>query len=68
MFKTFIDKCVSGEIIDLDTIDDWVDAWHTDTNGEEPLHEFLGMTWEEYGLWVCHPSVLDEIIEVRRNK
>lgn len=35
----------------MSKIDDLVHEWHTspDDNGE--LHEYLGMTWEEYGLW-----------------
>lgn len=33
-------------------IDDLIDYWHTVDDGEAPLHEFLGWTWEEYKLWV----------------
>lgn len=28
-------------------IDDAVEAWH-DSDDPRPLHEYLGMTWEEY--------------------
>lgn len=33
-----------------DELDDMIDAWH-ESGPEEirPLHEYLGMTWEEYG-------------------
>lgn len=35
-----------------DHLDDLVDAWH-DSGPEEKrgLHEYLGMTWEEYKNW-----------------
>ena len=32
-------------------IDDLVDQWHAG-DGKVPLHEFLGMTWEQYGEWL----------------
>jgi len=33
-------------------IDDCIDLWHCGAAGDQPLHEYLGMTWEEYALWV----------------
>lgn len=30
---------------------DLIDKWH-DTDQSQPLHEFLGMTWDEYAAWV----------------
>jgi len=32
-------------------IHDLIDEWH-DGNDPRPLHEFLGMTWEEYARWL----------------
>lgn len=29
-----------------------VDAWHEDEDTTLELHEYLGMTWEEYVQWV----------------
>lgn len=39
-----------------DAIDDLIDRWH---NGEGPehLHDWLGMTWDEYGRWVRYREV-----------
>jgi DNA-directed RNA polymerase specialized sigma subunit len=34
-----------------DSIDDLVEQWNT-TDTDKQLHEFLGMTWEDYCLWV----------------
>ena len=36
-------------------IDDKVDLWHTGVS-KFPLHEFLGMTWDEYKVWVKDPE------------
>lgn len=40
-------------------LDDLVAEWHDAKPGSEaasvPLHEWLGMTWDEYGEWVAHP-------------
>jgi hypothetical protein len=36
-----------------EAIDDAVDDWHEGAGVEgESLHEYLGMTWAEYGEWV----------------
>jgi hypothetical protein len=32
-------------------INDLIDQWHEGNTGV-PLHEFLGMTWEQYGEWL----------------
>lgn len=39
----------------LDSMDDWVHVWHTGPNVGIPLHEFLGLSWEEYKEWVQRP-------------
>ena len=52
----------------MDEVDDYVERW---SNGEEgeglELHEFLGMSWDEYSLWGTRPSILSVIIRARRN-
>jgi hypothetical protein len=48
--QTFMERYLAGEARD-DEIDDYVDAWHTTPGGQE-LHEFLGMSKDEYGLWL----------------
>lgn len=32
-------------------INELIDEWHKNPN-DQPLHEYLGMTWEEYHSWV----------------
>jgi hypothetical protein len=28
-----------------------IEAWHDDPDTTLPLHEYLGMTWEQYATW-----------------
>lgn len=66
---TFVEKCIKGEVLldDIDDIDDFVDIWHEGGSGKE-LNEFLGMTNEEYSLWIIDPDVLPFIIAAREKK
>jgi len=66
MHKTFIDKCLDGDAL-LDEIDDHIDAWHDESTSDEiELHTYLGMTWEEYSLWVDNSAILGSIINAKR--
>jgi type II restriction/modification system DNA methylase subunit YeeA len=56
---------VRGDILP-DEIDDFIEFWHNSDSSVE-LHEFLGLTWEEYSLWVANPHYVDLIIAARRN-
>ena len=38
-----------------DEIDDFVEKWHEDENATQELHEYLGMSWEEYSVWAAKP-------------
>ncbi len=59
-YGTFMSSVEEGMIKDADEeVDDIVDAWH----GADPptgveLHEFLGMSIDEYGLYVAGVSVV----------
>ena len=55
----YLDQLRAG-LVSVDAIDDAIHAWHVG-DGEEPLHEFLGMTFEEYAAWVEDPKVLQTI-------
>lgn len=35
-------------------MDDKVAEWHASDSDLE-LHEYLGLTWDEYGLWLTNP-------------
>jgi hypothetical protein len=34
-------------------LDDRIDDWHTGRSILSSLHDYLRMTWEEYGEWVA---------------
>lgn len=59
--STYMDLLLSGEVLALD-IDDFVDRWHDAPEGSEiaaqSLGDFLGMTCDEYQLWVERPESL----------
>jgi len=63
----FFDLYCQGEV-GADQIDDYVGAWHDahETWARQiPLHEFLGLTWPEYQVWVCDADSLPAILEAR---
>jgi hypothetical protein len=66
---SFFDLYSNGEVSPED-IDDFVDRWHDD---REPwardlgLHEYLGMTHEEYEVWLCDPFGLPSVLQARRS-
>jgi hypothetical protein len=61
--KGFIDLCMKGEYL-LEDIDDFIDEWH-EGEFEEELHDFLGMSREEYALWAAKPHILPYIVKAR---
>lgn len=62
--RSFIQLAIDGYVM-LDEIDDYVDQWHEKAPPLE-LHDFLGLTWQEYSLWVAHPDNLSIVIAARR--
>ena len=63
MSKSYVAECLSGNAL-LEDVDDWVDAWH-EGRGPGTLFEHLGMTEQEYSLWVEQPESLRFIIYSR---
>lgn len=63
MSETFMEQLLDGRAF-LDEVDDWVDEWHDGDSGDR-LSAFLGMTEEEYALWVEKPSALRLIAAAR---
>jgi hypothetical protein len=61
-----MDAVLTGDVLFTD-IDDWVQRWHEapDDPGVE-LHEALGMTFDEYALWVERPEALRAIITAHK--
>ncbi len=62
--QTFVDLCLKGKV-PLDEMDDFIDRWHDSPEGRD-LHDYLGMTKEEYSLWLRVPDALPYIIKARR--
>ena len=62
----FIDLCLRGKALPAE-IDDFVELWH-EGGSTLPLHEFLGMTSEEYLAWVQKPELLPHIITDHRSR
>jgi hypothetical protein len=61
---TFVDRCLHGEAT-LDDIDDYIDIW-SESGDPRELHEFLGLDWDEYALWVERPASLRYVLFSRR--
>ena len=59
----FIDLAVSGRVLP-DEIEDFAEAWHTSDSTSE-IFEYLGMTFEEYSLWVSDPESINLILSAR---
>lgn len=51
--------------VSSDALDTWIEAWHNIGSDDPPLHEYLGMTWEEMGCFV--EKGLDAAKEMRGN-
>ncbi|MFD3688335.1 hypothetical protein ACFWTE_26345 [Nocardiopsis sp. NPDC058631] len=63
---TFVEAALSGHA-GLEDIDLYIDAWH-DGDDDRDLHDYLGMTWDEYRLWVERPESLRYIISSRAHE
>ena len=59
--QTFLDLVLAGDARQ-DDIDDFVDQWH-DGDLSCSLAAFLGMSDDEYALWVEKPSSLHLILQ-----
>jgi hypothetical protein len=61
---TFLDRYLNGEVL-AEEMDDFIDVWHTDPQNKE-IYEFLGMSEQEYSLWLRDPEALPHIARARR--
>ncbi|WP_018620102.1 hypothetical protein [Spirosoma luteum] len=62
--SNFIQDCLVGDALP-DEIDDYIDQWH-DGDFEIPLHAYLGMSWDEYAIWIESPNSLVYIVAARK--
>lgn len=53
LLRTDAPPPVEKESSTVDDIEDRIAEWHASAESAyQPLHEYLGMTWEEYAAWV----------------
>jgi hypothetical protein len=65
---TFIDKVLDGEVLDpQEEILDEIDAWHDTGDTSLPIYEWLGMSRQEYALYVEKPKSLNFIFFARKH-
>jgi hypothetical protein len=65
---TFFDLYSRGQALP-DEVDDFIDRWHEGADPQAkslPLHEYLGLTLDEYELWVRDPDALPQVLIARR--
>lgn len=62
--KTFVEQYLL-RLVSIDDIDDFVDEWHK-SDSKEPLHEYLGLSFEEYKIWIQNHYILKNILEQKR--
>lgn len=61
---TFLTAVSLGKATE-DDIDDWVERWHTNPElSDIPLHEYLGMTREEYYQWAKDPDAIRMLLKL----
>ncbi len=60
----FLERYLNGDVLAGD-IDDYVDLWHERCDDQQ-IYEFLGLTRDEYALWLRDPDVLPHIARARR--
>lgn len=66
---TFMDLAMVGYFSCPDeAIHDHIDNWHADPLCKETLHDYLGMTREEYSSWVECKKTVKDIVEDRKNE
>lgn len=57
---TFFEKFLRHEV-EVDEFMDAVDAWHDDPNGGSDVSKYLGMTKEQYGLFLTKPHEAEKL-------
>jgi hypothetical protein len=66
---SFVDDLLVGRAL-ISDLDDYVDRWHAlpaeDPDASKKLHEFLGMSWEEYSSVIRFPASIRFVVAARR--
>ncbi|SOD73556.1 hypothetical protein SAMN05892883_2850 [Jatrophihabitans sp. GAS493] len=67
---TFVDDLLAGRAL-IPDLDDYVETWHElpneDPSSKLELHEFLGMSWDEYSSVIRFPASIRFLVAARRN-
>lgn len=72
--KTFVDLYLSGEILPLISqiehrFNDFIDQWHQEPADAPELHEFLGLTHEQYANWLeGKKSIVEILVEIEHQR
>lgn len=65
--KNFRQRFMYG-LCNFDAIDDDIADWHESTECECELHEYLGLTWEDYSLFVANPTEFESRLQSQRQE
>lgn len=66
MKVAFIDELMADNV-SVDDLDDFVDEWHEFASSHHvPLHEFLGLSFREWGVVFREPSALQYVVAARK--
>ncbi|MCJ0980958.1 hypothetical protein MTX35_24975 [Rhodococcus sp. ARC_M12] len=69
--SNYVEDLLSGDAL-LTDLDDYVERWHEapedDDAAELELHEYLGLTWEEYQTITERPHALRFVVAARKHK
>ncbi|MER5844924.1 hypothetical protein ABT099_32520 [Streptomyces prasinus] len=63
---TFVDDVLQGRA-DIDDIDEYRESWNS--SAVKDLHDYLGLLWPEYAMWVEEGQVvLEYVIKARQER
>lgn len=65
MAASFINLCLAG-VEKPEDIDTFIASCKADPGNETPLHERLGMSLDEYTSWSLDPSILQDMLLLRK--
>ena len=62
---SFLEQCLNGDV-DINDIDDFIDSWH-ESDSTDPLYKYLGLSRNEYALYVEQPFTLPFVIMAHKH-
>ncbi|MFK0288448.1 hypothetical protein ACIQVL_49455 [Streptomyces sp. NPDC090499] len=62
---TFVDDVLAGRVM-LEDVETYREAWNSSGEDAGEYHEFLGLLWPEYAMYVEDDDVLACVVEARR--